>query len=434
MLTPETGAIKVLVLGAAITRRPKLFEAAVRRIAEIQESGAAAIVFSTSPLIMAGALLKQGFSAVAMSSAKVDPSLLSTITSIGAIPVIEGGQYDAMQLGAALGSSKVIVYTKSQGLMSADPERVEGAVSVRYASHVELMELAEHRAAPITKDAARAASRHGVPYEIRDVTGGNGTIVRPDGYEGRFSPITSITVSSGYAFVAMRPLPETKIKWNHLQMGVLEKLAAAGISLEMLQSSQQSLRFLVPSNRLDAVKLIAGENGLEARTADKCAKLCIVGTGVRSVAGVFYRSLTALIKNNIPVLHWSDSNVTLSFVVNENFGRAAERTLHETLAPGSEIAVGSPIGFDVDLGIVRVNGQEKKLGSRQSQLLRHLVDNIGRIVGAEELASELFGADGKDELAAVRVHLHNLRKKIEDDPYNPRYIVTVPNQGYVFVR
>jgi len=37
-------------------------------------------------------------------------------------------------------------------------------------------------------------------------------------------------------------------------------------------------------------------------------------------------------------------------------------------------------------------------------------------------------------LKIVRVHLHNLRKKIEDDPDTPRHIITVPEQGYVFVR
>lgn len=429
----QTRETSVLVLGASITRRPKLFEAAVARIADAQESGRA-IVLSASPLVVAGALIKRGYIAVAIASDKAEPTLLQLITSIGGIPVVDGGQQNAMQIAAGIESAKVIVYTDSQGLMSADPHRVENAVPVQYASHVELMELAEQRAAPITRDAAREASQRGLAYEIRDVTHNNGTIVRLDGFEGRFSPITSITLSSGYAFVVMRPLTEAAGKWSDLLMLVLEKLAAAGISLEMVQSSSQTLRFLVPSNRLDSVKAVAAESGLDARTADSCAKLCIVGTGVRSVAGIFYRSLGALLKNNIPVLHWGDSSVTLSFVVNENFGRAAERVLHETLGPGSEIAVGAPIGFDVDLGVVRVNGREKKLGSRQAQLLRFLVDNVGRIVEAEELARHLFGADGKDELAAVRVHLHNLRKKVEDDPDNPRYIVTVPNQGYVFVR
>jgi len=93
----------------------------------------------------------------------------------------------------------------------------------------------------------------------------------------------------------------------------------------------------------------------------------------------------------------------------------------------------SPITFDAALCKVRVNGEERRLGSRQAKLLEFLVNNLGRVVEAEEAARHLFGADGREEIAALRVHVHNLRKKIEADPDNPRYLVTVPAQGYVLV-
>lgn len=81
-------------------------------------------------------------------------------------------------------------------------------------------------------------------------------------------------------------------------------------------------------------------------------------------------------------------------------------------------------------------------------------DRDGRLsrysfIGTDYLAAAEFEADGvfdrvrafvdehriegSDEagaaLVALRVHMHNLRKKIEEDPDNPRYLVTVPAQG-----
>jgi hypothetical protein len=158
-----------------------------------------------------------------------------------------------------------------------------------------------------------------------------------------------------------------------------------------------------------------------------------VGAGIRTTAGVFCRTLTALTRANIPLLHFSDSQVTLSLIVPEGQGPDAEALLHKELF-GADSSFSSTISFDALLGRVRVNGKECRLGARQAKLLGYLIENVGRVVESEEAARHLFGADGKDEVAALRVHMHNLRKKIEQNPENPRYIVTIPAQGYLFVR
>ena len=429
----ETPGIAVLALGSPIIRQPKLFDAALVRVAECREDGGV-IVICPTPVVFANALSNVGHRSVVLAGASVDAGFVRDIVNLGGTPVLDGGQREAIELGGAIGAAKVVIYTDLQGVMSANPANVSDAISVRYVSHLELMELADQGASPISDDAAHEASVNGVSYEIRRVTDNEGTVIRADGYEDRFSPITSITVSSGYGLVSMGAKAPEAAVWKDLQMRILERIASAGISIEMLQSFAFGMRFLAPIGRLSFMQTLAEEYGLAFQGIEGCAKLCIVGTGVRSTAGVFYRSLSSLAEQNVPVLHWSDSNVTMSFVVNNNFARLSEKTLHTALAPGSDISVGAAISFDADLGLVRMNGREVRLGARQAQLLRYLLDNVGRIVEAEELARHLFDADGKEELAAVRVHLHNLRKKIEDNPDTPRFIVTVPEQGYLFMR
>jgi len=341
--------------------------------------------------------------------------------------ILVGNERDAIALAGEINAKHVIIYSDSQRLMSADPAHVSAAMPVRYISHEELMELSDD-------DTVREASQYGISYEIRRAEDNTGTVIRANGYEDRSSPVTSITCASGYALVSMGIKPVNALPWKDVQMRLLERIATAGISLELLQSFAFGVRFLAPANRIAFMHDLAQEFSLAYQVVNGCTKVCIIGSGIRSTAGIFYHSLRALTERQIPVLHWADSNVTLSFVVNDAFAQRAENELHATLAPGTGVATGGTISFDADLGLLRVRGRETRLGKRQAQLLRYLLDNAGRIIEVEELAQHLFQAEGKDDLAAVRVHLHNLRKKIEDDPDTPRHIITVPEQGYVFVR
>lgn len=330
-------------------------------------------------------------------------------------------QRHAFELARELGVAKVIIYTDSELL-------------ARNASHLEMLELAEQHAAPVSDGAALAASVHDLSYETRCVTDNTSMAVRSDGFEDRSSPITSIVVSSGYAFVTLRMKTRESTSWSAVRMRALERIASAGISIEMLQWFGTGVRFVMPVIHLTQLQALARELDLGFHAVDRCARLYIVGMGVRSTAGVFYRSLACLIERDIPLLHCADSNVTLSFVVKEWHAHDAQAALREALAPGRTVSGGLALSFDADLGLVRLNGRDVRLGARQVQLLRHFLDNVGRVLAVEELARVLFDGNDREQISAVRVHLHNLRKKIEQDPENPRYIVTVPEQGYVFVR
>ncbi len=247
-------------------------------------------------------------------------------------------------------------------------------------------------------------------------------------------PITSVSVAKGYSFFSVRPKDQAFPDWNAARLQLLERLAARSISVEMLQFAQARVRFIVPREAAGPVREVAESCGLAWRLIPRCCKVSIVGAGIRTTAGVFYRSLTALTRRNIPLLHFSDSHVTMSLIVPEAQGQEAEALLHDLLLAGTDSSFSSTISFDAVLGRVRINGKEQRLGARQAKLLGYLLENVGRVVESEEAARYLFGGEGKDEVAALRVHMHNLRKKIEEDPDNPRYIVTIPAKGYLFVR
>jgi hypothetical protein len=247
-------------------------------------------------------------------------------------------------------------------------------------------------------------------------------------------PITSVSLSKGFAFVSLRPKEGDEHAWEARRALCLEQLALRNISIELLQFTRTRMRFVVAEGVTDRVREIAVDCGVAWRLVPHCCKVVVVGSGIPRTAGIYHRALAGLSERRIPVLAFSDSNVAISVVVQEMHGGEAEASLYDLLLGGVGAPFKATISFDVTTGRVRVNGRERRLGSRQAKLLAFLLDTGGRVFTAEEAAKHLFGLDGREEVAALRVHLHNLRKKIEDDPDNPRHIVTVPAQGYLFLR
>ncbi|MGZ3516890.1 MAG: winged helix-turn-helix domain-containing protein [Vulcanimicrobiaceae bacterium] len=421
----------ILSFGTGTLQNAQLLEAAVTRVAEIG-SDVTTIVVCPSPVVLASLLAQRGLRAVVLPRAAGMP-LLRELCEAGIIPVCEGGQNEAIALADTLRSSRVILYTDAESVMSADPARIAEAVAVTHASHLEMLELAD--GAGIVHDrAADDARTLGVAYEIRSVVENRGTVVHHDAYEDRANPITSITVSLGLAFVSVRSTHEDERRWREQRARMLAELAARGVSIQMLQYLPLRMRFVVESARLNAAQELAEALELSSHAITRCAKICVVGRGVRSTAGIFHGLFAALDDAHVLLLHFTDSNVTISLLVQEDDAVRAEQALHGVLVPDGGLATGTSIIFDEALSRVSVNGREVRLGARQTKLLAFFIDNVGRVVAPEEVAKRTFGGEGKEELAALRVHMHNLRKKIEDDPDNPRYILTIPNQGYLFVR
>ena len=79
-----------------------------------------------------------------------------------------------------------------------------------------------------------------------------------------------------------------------------------------------------------------------------------------------------------------------------------------------------------------MKGQAVRLTPKEFELLRHLVANQGKALAHRRLLQAVWGPDYGDETEYLRVFINQLRKKIEPDPQNPRYIHTEPWVGYRF--
>jgi len=104
-------------------------------------------------------------------------------------------------------------------------------------------------------------------------------------------------------------------------------------------------------------------------------------------------------------------------------------------------AGGDPAGEQVEFGEVRVDfkkgeahkrGEVLELSAREFRLLRYLVDHKGEVVTREQLLDSVWDYDAAPLTRTVDMHVAKLRKKVEDDPADPKHIVTVHRMGYKF--
>ena len=78
------------------------------------------------------------------------------------------------------------------------------------------------------------------------------------------------------------------------------------------------------------------------------------------------------------------------------------------------------------------NDDQVDLTAIEFDLLHTLAEHHGRVLSREQLLEQVWGHDFYGEERVVDVHLGHIRKKIEDNPAQPKFIITVRGVGYRF--
>jgi two-component system, OmpR family, KDP operon response regulator KdpE len=129
----------------------------------------------------------------------------------------------------------------------------------------------------------------------------------------------------------------------------------------------------------------------------------------------------------------ADDYVTKPFAIGELLARL--RAAQRRAAPTEQMPVVATEAFTVDLAAKRATtaaGIEARLTPTEWQLLELLVRNPDRLVTHQQLLQEIWGPRYATETNYLRVHMANLRRKLEPDPSRPRYLRTDPGLGYRF--
>ena len=127
----------------------------------------------------------------------------------------------------------------------------------------------------------------------------------------------------------------------------------------------------------------------------------------------------------------ADDYVTKPFSMGELLARIRAALRHR-LQTETDEPVFRTGGLVVDLAkrTVTVDGREVRLSPKEYDVLRVLVTHAGKVLTHQQLLRQVWGPGYETETHYLRVHIGQLRQKIEANPAQPQYIITEPGVGY----
>ena len=204
-------------------------------------------------------------------------------------------------------------------------------------------------------------------------------------------------------------------------------LTARGFFVEEVGSAEQALE-IVAQRAFDLVLLdinLPGMGGLEAcgRMRTLLPKLGIIMVTVRDAERDMVQALEA----------GADDYITKPFRLGVLVARL-RAVLRRTASESAGVAVlqAGDLEIDFDRRLLRRAGKEVHLTPTEFDLLALLMKNQGMPLSHTKLLRTIWGPEYGEELEYLRAYVRALRKKIEDEPGQPKYILTDPWVGYRF--
>jgi two-component system, OmpR family, KDP operon response regulator KdpE len=205
-------------------------------------------------------------------------------------------------------------------------------------------------------------------------------------------------------------------------------LSALGLDIEEASGGEQAVSF-VRTERYDAALLdinMPGMGGVEAcRTIRRlCPRLPILMLTVCDSEDDKIDALDA----------GADDYVTKPFHVGELMARvrSAVRRSHATQDDIATVITIGEIELDVDRRLIRKAGEIIHLTPKEFDLLHCLMSHVGKPLTHARLLTSVWGNEYGNEVEYLRTYIRQLRKKLEDNPSRPEYLLTESHVGYRF--
>jgi two-component system KDP operon response regulator KdpE len=232
-----------------------------------------------------------------------------------------------------------------------------------------------------------------------------------------------------------------------------KELKKPGPRILVVDDESRIVRFVSMNLELEGFQVIEASSGVEAlqRVRENLPDLILLDVMMPELDG--FETLRMLREfSDIPVIMLTvrsdetdvvhglslgaDDYVTKPFSVRELTGRiqaVLRRTGAVTPPESAILKIDGYLSLDYNRREAIVDGERVKLRPTEFRLLYHLIENAGWVVAHETLLAKVWGYEYRDEVHYLRLYVTYLRKKIEPDPSNPRYILTERGVGYRFV-
>lgn len=207
-----------------------------------------------------------------------------------------------------------------------------------------------------------------------------------------------------------------------------------------------SLAFKIRWAEADIISTHSGRKGIEL-VEDEVPDIIILDLGLPDMNG--FDVLKAIRQfSKIPILivtarsdesdiikglEWgADDYITKPFRQLELLARVKAHIRRQSQA-SAQISVGKHRLIS-ETGQFFTSGRQIDLTITESLILNHLMSNAGQVITRSNLIEAVWGGDYPGANDSLKVHIRRLRAKIEDDPGNPKLIITKPGVGYSFAK
>lgn len=281
---------------------------------------------------------------------KVDPARILRLLKMGKTPVVCGFQgvtvegelttlgrggsdTTAAALGAALNAEVVEIYTDVDGIMTADPRIVKNATILERISYSEVCQLAHQGAKVIHPRAVEIAMQKNIPLVVKSTfTDAPGTLITSAPQQDTGETAVTDRIATGVTYlpgIAQVKISLEAATTHNESFKVFRAMADSGISVDLINVHPGQVMFTVMEDVAEKATLTLKHLGYQTDTLSGCAKVSVVGGGMREVPGVMASFVEALSINDIAILQTVDSHTSISVLIRADDVQKTVQALHE---------------------------------------------------------------------------------------------------------
>lgn len=213
-----------------------------------------------------------------------------------------------------------------------------------------------------------------------------------------------------------------------IRSALITTLGTLGFDVDEAETGEEALA-MTRRSRYDAVLLDINMPGMGGVSA--CQEIKVVSPGV----SILMLTVRDSPDDKVEAFDCgADDYITKPFHMRELTARvrAAVRRSHTFDRPDTQTIRIGDIEIDTERRQVRKRNLPIRLTPKEFDLLHYLMTNAGKPVIHAQLLRAVWGPQFRGELEYLRTFMYQLRKKLEDDPSNPKYLLTDSYFGYRF--
>lgn len=253
-----------------------------------------------------------------------------------------GSDTSAVAIAAAMHADLCQIFTDVEGVYTADPRKVSGAIKLKEISYDEMLELATLGAQVLNNRSVEMAKKYNIELEVlSSLTKKPGTIVKEKPKMEKML-ISGVAKDTNVARISLTCIPDKP----GLAFKMFSKLSARDINIDIIlqsigRNNSKDITFTVDKDKsaeaVEIVKKFAEDIGAgDVICDDNIAKVSIVGAGMETHAGVASTMFEALYDKQINIQMISTSEIKVSVLIDKSDADRAVTAIHDKFFPDND--------------------------------------------------------------------------------------------------